>query len=773
MQNKFIKKLRSKFNSTLTKEFVLIYKISLVLMILVGVTFIKFSLNQEKNNIKEESTYAAQQVEKSIIYNVDYLKYQLFYATKQIKNIPDNSDSKKQVGSILASFVGNVNNQVDIAIAWNAFSWIDKENKLLVDGVGGVLKNPIDLSSRDYLKITSKSSNNIVFGEPVIGALSGRFLIPVGMGVFSNQNIYLGTLVFGLDIERILAKLEKVIGNETFSFAVIHKNKVAFSSVNIESEDYELAKNEASKITADDNNNLNNNGKFIKAQKILDKDSGFVYLQNIKDSPLKIILFYNKEKSHQTLLNILVKQSLLVLFLLFLVTILFQIIYQKIVKPVHNLSKLALKISKKEFDFNIEKPERKEFASLFLTLNLVKDILKREEELLHKLEMSNEQLLKANEAKADLLSKSSHDIKNYVFGIFGLSNLILESDKQSKFLKSEDKKMLETITDQSEELLHFVEDLLDTNQQETGDFVLDKMRLCDISEMISRILLLNKGLAIRHNVVLETKIENNLPKLQCDVRRMKQILVNLLTNAIKYSLEKTTVLISVSYLPKEQKICITIKDSGIGMTEEEIKMLLSGQGKEIDKSQIKNLDSHGIGMKITLKLIKLHNGKISIESEKGVGTTIKLLFDSYEGIVEEKIKDSEEIIHKKSASILLVEDNPVNIKITSKILRDFGYEVKHAENGLEALEMLDKQKFDLILMDGEMPVMNGYEAIKQIRLGNSFKKFKNYQTIPIIALMASSDKETVQKAFDSGANYNLEKTINKKDFLAAVARALD
>ncbi len=741
-------------------------------MFLIGGFFIKFSLNSAESQIKKDIVIAAEEIEKSMTYNVDYLGYQLHYSAKVIQNIKNPSNSDKLISQTLASFSKNINNQTDILVAWNAFSWINEKNILVADATAGLLKNQIDMSHRDYIKITSKSPNVVVFGKPVTGALSGRFIIPVGMGVFSSQNVYLGTLVFGLDIERILAKLEKIISGETYSFVVIHENKIAFSSNDIESANLEFAQQTASKIPSEINN-VSSRGKLIKSQQLFSKDSGFVYLQSVKNSPLKIVLFYNKDKSRQQIIEILLKHSLLLFLLLISISILFQIIYKKIVKPVQNLSKLALKISKKEFEFSIEKPERKEFASLFLTLNLVKDVLRREEELLRKLEMSNEQLSKANEAKADLLSKSSHDIKNYVFGICGLSNLILESDKKSKFLKNEDKKMLETISNQSEELMHFVEDLLDTNQQETGEFTLDKMQICDVSEIIGRILLLNKGLAIRHNVTLEAKVEEDLPKLQCDIRRMKQILVNLLTNAIKYSVEKTSVEISAKYLKKNRKICITIKDSGIGMTEDEIKLLLSGQGKDIDKSQLTNLDSHGIGMGITLKLVKLHHGKIVIHSKKGLGTTIELFFDAYEGELKENKLEAEVEKRRKSASILLVEDNPVNIKITSKILRDAGYEVLHSENGLEALKILDKEKFDLILMDGEMPIMNGYEAIKEIRLGSSFKKFKNYQTIPIIALMASSDKETVQKAFDSGANFNLEKTINKKDFLAAVARALD
>lgn len=118
-------------------------------------------------------------------------------------------------------------------------------------------------------------------------------------------------------------------------------------------------------------------------------------------------------------------------------------------------------------------------------------------------------------------------------------------------------------------------------------------------------------------------------------------------------------------------------------------------------------------------------------------------------------------IEPKNKSILLVEDNPANIKITTRVLRDIGYKTRHAENGKDALAILDEEDFDLILMDGEMPIMNGYDTASTIREGKVFKRFKNYKKIPIVALMSSSDDKTIGRALDSGMSDHLEKSTSK------------
>jgi CheY-like chemotaxis protein len=195
-------------------------------------------------------------------------------------------------------------------------------------------------------------------------------------------------------------------------------------------------------------------------------------------------------------------------------------------------------------------------------------------------------------------------------------------------------------------------------------------------------------------------------------------------------------------------------------------MFLAESGKNIDKSNLQNIDSHGIGIPIVFKLVELQGGKIEVASQKNIGTTVKLFFESAPN--QEKVKN----YLPQNKKILIADDNLVNLKITIKILQSAGYQTASAQNGEEVLKILDEENFDLILMDGQMPVMNGFEATKKIRDGKIFKKFKQYKTIPIVALMGNGDSQLAKKTLDCGMNICLEKSISKDDLLTTIQKFL-
>jgi signal transduction histidine kinase len=241
-------------------------------------------------------------------------------------------------------------------------------------------------------------------------------------------------------------------------------------------------------------------------------------------------------------------------------------------------------------------------------------------------------LHKANISKTKLIRATSHDLKNYVFGICGLSKLILQDKKLSQIEQSQDLKMVEEISNQSEELMGFVEDLLDTNQNELGEFTLGKVQACDIVNLCKRMIILNKSFAIENNIKLEFLNSSDKTTLSIwgDLRRIKQILTNLISNAIKYSRAETKVVIETFYNQLNDEICISVTDGGIGMTSQEVEMALSGDGEKIDKSILeKEFDSYGVGMPIIKNLVELHNGRMEIDSKKGFGTKITIYFKFY------------------------------------------------------------------------------------------------------------------------------------------------
>ncbi len=234
------------------------------------------------------------------------------------------------------------------------------------------------------------------------------------------------------------------------------------------------------------------------------------------------------------------------------------------------------------------------------------------------------------------LPQISHDLRSYISGISGLASLISENiavytkRQAAKGIRPDDglqeaTEFANMLAPYSHEAMQYVEDMLDTAQIETGKFILGEIEECDVEKLITRLLILNKGFTINQKINVEAEISPNLPKLKCDVRRLKQVLMNLITNAVKYSPEDSEVLIIAKF--SNQKIQIEISDSGIGMGAEEITMALNGEGQNIDKSDLdKPIDSHGLGMPIVKQLMELMKGEMKIESEKGRGTKVILEF---------------------------------------------------------------------------------------------------------------------------------------------------
>ena len=600
--------------------------------------------------------------------------------------------------------------------SWSSFDWVDSNNNQTVNSILGIRTSPQNMSARKYTELSRKYPWTLQLSFPVMGNPSNSWVIPAGTGVVDKYRNYLGIVVIGFDIMELTSKVAQKL-NQKVSFVVLDND---FRLV-LKSSDIDLRRDSDFFIKT-------LNQEFFKQKesklnkRISIGDTDFLFYNKLSEFPYIILMGFDRNfiigKFINDILPNIIEIVLIVLFFL-----------------------LILYFFKTRIHF----------------------LLKIEQSLSKSLQL-------ANLAKDRLLYSISHDIKNYVFGIEGLGRIVLDKNNELKTLSEEDLQNINTICEQTEELRYFVEDLLDQNQVEAGELGLGQLKPADLKALINVVLLLNQRLITAHKAIVKTDFEEHLPRLLCDPRRMKQILLNLITNAVKYNKPQGEILITAKYLPNQ--IYLEIADQGFGMDEDEIKKYLSGKGGEINKSeiaQLKEIDSHGIGMPIVLNLLKLHNGRIEVESKKGFGTKVKLYFNSNKQIGEgNELKKP-----KKNKSILVVEDNPVNLKITTKILENEGYAVICANNGLEALEIIDQSPIDLILMDGEMPIMDGYETTKTIRRGLNnkglpFTNFKHYKTIPIIAFMASSSSKVIAKAKNVGMNNHLEKGTNKENLLEMI-----
>ena len=685
-----------------------------LVMAIAMLIFSYYSFEQYKKNNQILLGKEAKNIQNIISESFNYSNRINSYIGKQIA-----THGASDLNFILHLFreADKIQNKNSELLSWTSFDWVNSQNLQVVNSKIGIRKNPPSMSDRDYTTSSSKNPWQLQVSIPIFGDPSEMWVIPAGTGITDSSGKFLGIVVVGFNIGELTNKIQKELSNDV-SFTILDKN----SNVILQSHDNQLRVNSNPYKQNKISDNFTESSGILN-DKILIGEIQYQAYQKMAQYPYIILTGFNKNLMKSGFINLVFPY-----LLGFIVTAIFFLMI------------------------------------LYLFKTKITALLIIEKQL-------TSSLYTSNIARTKIIRAASHDLKNYIFGISGLAKLLLDS----KTKNNEDFEIIESINEQSDELGYFVEDLLDTNQNETGIFALGRMTSCNINNLIKRIALLNKNLAIQHQIEIITDLNFSLPELKCDERRMKQIFNNLITNSIKYSSANTIITITSKYLSDNNQIYIEIKDEGIGMSEEEIKMALAGDGENIDKSQLKKeIDSHGIGIPIVKKLVELHNGKFEIKSIKRGGSKFKLYFDLQNSSCDREPKASEEGAKKSLTGklILLVDDNPVNIKITDAILRRAGCEVHHSKNGVDAISLLDKNNFDLILMDGEMPVMNGYDAAMAIRKGECFKNFKNYKNIPIIALMGNSDHETIGRIQDSQMNGHLFKPSSPKEILDIIEEFL-
>jgi len=603
----------------LTKNFLFTYQVALISIALCGILFIKLSLDYERESIRRKISDAAIQSSKIVTYDVDYVKYQLFYVGRQISVM--NGD-KEKIYKALSAFVTNINNQVDVALTWNAFSWIDDQNKLSVDGTSGILSRAIDLSERDYIQQTRLTSEKIIFGKPIYGALSQRYLIPAGLGIFSARGVYLGTLVFGLDIEKINLKLSKTISNDAISFAFLQNGNFVFGSENFDNSNLSIIqslseKSESQRQALDKTN--------ISSQSLFSQSGSEAYFHQLKNYPLEIISFYDKDAYREQLFNVLLRKTFIVLLIVFCFIFLFRNIRQKIINPLSEISLMAKKTLAKDFTYEVKNSDFKEMQDLFDAIILLRNSYKREQELLCQLKLANQKIAQENFNKSEFLSAISHDIRNPLSAIISFSHLIQD---QNKDLAIDQENVSKDIEICAMDALQFINDLMDVSQISSGEFSVDMSHKIDISEIIMRSVRVNRDFARKRNIEINTDIENNIPYVNLDQRRIKQILVNLISNSVKYSKDGTKINIiakSVN-INGRAKLEIIIKDQGFGMTNEQLKKAMERFGV-VENENSGKIDSFGLGLPLVRRLVELQLGEMNIESEVSVGTKIVLTFN--------------------------------------------------------------------------------------------------------------------------------------------------
>ena len=409
----------------------------------------------------------------------------------------------------------------------------------------------------------------------------------------------------------------------------------------------------------------------------------------------------------------------------------------------------------------------------FIRVQRSSQMVKREQETnkeLNRLRMVAES---ANAAKSTFLNNMSHDIRTPMNAIIGFTNIALKHSPPPEI-----KSCLDKISDSSEHLLALINDVLDISRIESGKikFVPEAV---DITEVSDSVLTIMDGYLSNRNITFKTELtEPKTPFVLTDAVRVREVLVNILGNAVKFTQDGGTITFAVSYLPgiddRHVNVRYRISDTGIGMSEEFVDHIFDEFSQEEHGARTQ-YQGTGLGMAITKRYVDLMGGTISVESKKGVGSTfiVELPMEITDACEVKKKDYSVGKMDLTGLKILLAEDNDLNAEIAMVQLEELGIQITRASDGEEAVRIFAENPqgtFNLILMDVMMPKMNGYEATKAIR---SLPNRPDAAAIPIIAMTANAFAEDVQASLDAGMNGHLSKPIVMDEVIKAIARNLN
>ena len=377
----------------------------------------------------------------------------------------------------------------------------------------------------------------------------------------------------------------------------------------------------------------------------------------------------------------------------------------------------------------------------------------------------------ANQAKSEFLANMSHEIRTPMNGILGMAQAL-----QSQDLTPEQRGMVDTVIESGNNLTAILNDVLDLSKIEAGKFEISAVA-GDIGETTRRVLQLFTPTAEEKGLALVLQQSPDLPEyLAFDPVRVRQCISNLISNAIKFT-EQGSVTIALNAEPAQSGkgflVKIDVADTGIGMNEATISKLFTAF-TQADGAITRRFGGTGLGLAISRKLALMMGGDITAKSVPGQGSTFSFAFNAQpaakpvatpvrrEATAEPAKRKP--ISSERTRQILLVDDNAINRQVIKMFLAPEGYVIEEARNGVECLEALARRRFDVVLLDIHMPVMDGQEAIKRIRSSAT-----EWRDVPVIALTADAMQGDREKYLALGMTDYISKPIDQRALISKIS----
>lgn len=401
----------------------------------------------------------------------------------------------------------------------------------------------------------------------------------------------------------------------------------------------------------------------------------------------------------------------------------------------------------------------------FVTILMYFTIENPDMKLINELNIAKDQAIKANNAKSEFLSSMSHEIRTPLNAIVGFSQALSEED-----INDNAKDEVKDIMMASNSLLELVNGILDISKIESGKIEIVNTEY-QFKNIYDELVILAKARMGDKPLDFRCHYDEDIPSvLYGDYTRVKQVILNILTNAVKYTREGY-IDFSVSSVRKDDicRLIISVEDSGIGIKQENIPKLFT-KFERLDLEKNITIEGTGLGLAITKKLVELMNGTIVVQSIYGKGSKFTIAIDQRvvhkEAVVEKREEKKVSEVHAEGRKVLIVDDNKINLKVASRLLENYKLDITTVESGALCIDKVNSDTYDLILMDDMMPNMSGVETLHKLKEIDGFAS-------PVVALTANAVTGMKEKYLNDGFDDYLAKPINRDELNNIVAKYLN
>ncbi len=481
----------------------------------------------------------------------------------------------------------------------------------------------------------------------------------------------------------------------------------------------------------------------------------------------RVVVGMSNDAFSQRQQEILLKAALLAAFALILTFLVARRLAQRLSAPISTMGQAVEAIQSGDYKTSLPILDDGEIGDLARHINNLASGLDRasreQEQAISQLISAREEAEQANRAKSDFLAMMSHELRTPMNGVLGMLQL-LETTEQTR----EQAEYTALATESTEHLLKVINDILDFSRIERGALELECIPF-NLLELVQGSALVFQHSAQQRGLALELQIQAGLENIEVcgDPTRIRQILVNLLGNALKFT-EEGAIHLSLEWQALDHDVLwltCAVHDSGIGISPERLEHMFDAF-QQADSSISRRYGGTGLGLAIARTLAERMGGTLQAESKEGSGSTftleIPLPFQQSPAHRQQAAGDAAPVA--AGQEILLVEDNPVNQTVIEAMLRSLGYRVTLVADGIQAVRSAERQRYDAILMDCRLPVLDGYSATREIRAQ------ENGRPVPILALTANALQGDRENCLQAGMNDYLAKPFKRAELQRILQR---